>query len=373
MDVELNACSNALHRHNMKNNWTSIWYLAGRKALSRSRRGWWTGVFEATIASILILAGIVLLTIFVTVNVITPPPANVYSWLLEFILKPLIAITMSGIGCLMIFNAIWKTGASEERRGAIMSKANQLELLNEVRKRRGDLPNVPSKSHSPAKGQTLPFRIIASRRSLWGLLTAGLLCLAFVTVCATLLITAYIKLKMGRADWVAGLLAVPISFAAVWSFYRFLRQFLKTTSLGPTTLELAQFPIIPGHQNKVFLSQSGRSRLKLLDVQLVCIEEATFNQGTTSITQRRRVYVSRMFRKRGIQLETDKPFTAEFEFHVPAQAMHSFQSSSNRITWQIEIHGKTKGLPAVNRIFEITVIPVIDDHQKQMMPARQSR
>ena len=201
---------------------------------------------------------------------------------------------------------------------------------------------------------------------------AGLLCLAFVTVCVTLLITAYVKLRMGRTDWVAGLLVFPISFAAAWSFYRFLRQFLKTTSIGPTTLELAQYPIVPGHKNKIFLSQSGRSRLKLLDIHLVCVEEATLNQGTTSITQRRRIQVGRMSPKRGIQLTSDDPFIAEFEFHVPAQAMHSFQSASNRVTWQIEIQGKTKGLPEVNRIFEIVVIPAVED-RKGIIPARQSR
>ena len=356
----------------MRENWTSFWYLAGRKALSRSRHGSWTGTIEAIIASVLILAGVVLLAIFITVNVISPLPADFYTWLLAVFLKPLIAIAMIGLGSFMIFNAIWKTGVSTERRGAIVSKANQLELLNEIRQRRGDLPNVPSKSNSPRKGNHFPYRVVASRQSIWGVLTSGILCLAFVIVCAILLVTAYVKLKMGRPDWVAGLLVFPISFAATWSFYRFIRQFLKTTSLGPTRLELDHYPIMPGLKNKVFLSQAGRMRLKLLDVHLVCVEEATFNEGTTSITQRNRIFAGRLFRKRGVAIAPAQPFITEFEFQVPAGAMHSFQSSSNRITWQIEIHGKTKGLPKVIRNFEIIVIPAEEDRREQIMPVRQS-
>ena len=209
----------------MQNRWTSFWYLTGRKALSRSRRGWWTGITEATIASVLILLGVILLVAFVTINILSPLPADLYSWLLNIFVKPLVAIAMFGLGAFMVFNAIFKVATSAERRGAIVSTANQVELLNEIRQRRGDLPNVPAKHNSPQKGTHFPFRIIASRQSLWGLLTAGFLCLSFVVIVAVLLVTAYVKLKMGRTDWVAGTLAIPIFFAAVWSLTRFLKQF----------------------------------------------------------------------------------------------------------------------------------------------------
>ncbi|MEM9413414.1 MAG: hypothetical protein AAGA30_20065 [Planctomycetota bacterium] len=345
----------------MQNRWTSIWYLAGRKALSRSRRGWWTGITEAIIATALILLGTILLVSFVTLNVISPLPEETYGWLLNIVVKPLVAMTMIGIGIFMVFNAVFKVAASAERRGAIVSTANQVEILNEFRQRRGDLPNVPSKLNSPLKGQHLPFRITASRQSLWGLLTAGFLCVCFVIIVAVLLVTAYVKLSRGRADWVAGALAIPISFAAMWSFVRFLKQFFKITSIGPTHFELKKYPVIPGTVNQLFISQAGNHRLKLLDVRLVCFEEATFNQGTNTLTERKTVYSRRLFRKRGIQLLPERPFETTFEFLIPNGAMHSFQSSSNRILWQIEVHGQTKGFPAVIRRFEIIVIP----HEKQ--------
>ena len=320
---------------------------------------------EATIASVLILLGVVLLVGFVTTNFLSPTPDDIYTWILNYFLKPLVGLLMWVFGVLMVTRALWKVGASAERRGAIFSRANQVEFLNEIRKRRGDLPAVPSRTNSPVTGQSLPFRIVASRQSFWGLITAGVLCLLFVIIVAVLIVTAYVKWGRGRTDWVAGLLAIPILVAAAWSFYRFMRQFLKTITIGPTIVELKRYPVIPGTLNKIFLSQSGRLRLRLLDVHLVCIEEATFNQGTSTLTERKRVYSSRLFRKRGIKLAAREPFQKSIEFTLPAGAMHSFKSSSNRITWQIEIHGQTKGFPKVVRIFEIIVVPARETEMQQ--------
>ena len=350
-----------------KNWWTSIWYLTGRKALSRSRRGWWTGITEVTIAACLILLGVVLFAGFVTANVLSPVPDDFYSWLLNYFMKPVISFAVGAIGLFMMYKAFLAVGASAERRGALMSRANQMELLNEIRRIRGDLPNVPSKSNSPREGKTLPYRIEASRQSLWGLLTAGLLCLVFVITVAVLVVTAYVKFNMERTDWVAGGVAIPTMFAATWSFYRFLKQLLKTISIGPTIIEMKTYPVVPGRVNKVFLAQSGRLRLNVLDVHLVCIEEATFNQGTNTLTEKNRIFSQRLFRKRGIQLVSRKPFQAEFEFALPNGAMHSFQSSSNRISWQIEVHGQAKGFPKVTRNFEIIVIPKSERTSNQVL------
>ena len=185
----------------MKQPWSSFWYLTGRKALSRSSRGWWTGITEVSIASALVLTGVVLLVGFLTVNFLSPVPDDFYSWLLNYFVKPLLSVVMTGLGIFMMFKAIWQVvGVSAERRGAL--QANQAELLSEI-SRGGDLPNVPARQNSPQKGQRLPYRIMASRQSMWGLVTAGVLWLTFLVIVAILVVTAYVKFKMGRDDWMA--------------------------------------------------------------------------------------------------------------------------------------------------------------------------
>ena len=349
-----------------KNRWTNNWYAAGRKAFSPTNRNWWSGVVEASAASFLIVLGVIFLVGTVTSNVLNNSPGDFYTQLLYFVLQPLLAVAILAIGIFLLVNVIWKVAASAERRDALVSKASELEFLKEVRRQAGDLPTVPMLAHGPYEGQRLNFRFVASRRSLWGLATAGVLCLSFATIVAVLVVTAFVKWNMGRTDWIAGMLAIPISFAMVWSFYRFMRQLFKVVSVGPTVLELARFPVVPGVSNKVFLSQSGRLRLKLLEVILVCVEEATFNQGTNTVTQSSRVYSERLFRKRGLNVAPRQPFQSSFEFEIPAGAMHSFQSSCNRVTWQIEVRGQIKGFPLVTRVYEIIVVPAIQDHRPRI-------
>lgn len=349
--------------------WNSNWYVAGRKAFSRTNRNWWSGVIEAASASVLIVLGVIFLVGTVTSNVLNETPEAFYTQLLYYVLQPLLAIVIIAIGMFLLVNVIWRVAASAERRGALVSKASELEFLKEARRRSGDLPTVPVLTSGPYEGSNLKYRVVASRRSLWGLLTAGVLCLLFAIVVAVLVVTAFVKWNMGRTDWVAGMLAIPISLAMIWSFYRFLKQLGKVVSVGPTVLELAKFPGMPGDPNEVFLSQSGRLRLKLLEVFLVCVEEATFNQGTNTVTERKRVFSQRLFRKRGLNVAPEEPFQTSFEFQIPSGAMHSFQSSSNRITWQIEVRGQIKSFPLVTRVYEIVVVPAISDQQQRIRVA----
>ena len=349
------------------NNRGNKWFSVGLRALSRRSRNWWSGVIDASVASFLIVLGVIFLVGTVTSNVLNQSPTSFYTQLLYFVLQPLLAVAILAIGVFWLSKVIWRVAASAERRDSIVSKAGELEFLKEVRRQASDLPTVPMLASGPYEGQHFKFQFTASRRSLWGLATAGILCLLFAIIVAVLVVTAFVKWNMGRTDWIAGMLAIPISFAMIWSFIRFVRQLLKVVSVGPTRLELENFPVVPGTTNEVFLSQSGRLRLNYLDVLLVCVEEATFNQGTNTVTQREQVYCERLFRKRGLNLAPRQPFESKFQFQIPSGAMHSFQSSSNRVTWQIEVRGQIKGFPLVTRIYEIIVVPTTSDHQRKQI------
>ena len=136
-----------------------------------------------------------------------------------------------------------------------------------------------------------------------------------------------------------------------------MRQLLKLTSIGPTVLEISDYPVVPGKECQIQLSQSGRLRIQLLDVTLVCYEEATFKQGTNIRTEQKAVYSQRLFRRRGINVDPSSSFQTQFDLVVPEGAMHSFNSDSNRVQWKIEIYGQAKGFPRVRRSFELIVMP----------------
>ena len=367
--------------------------LTGRKALSRSSQGLWSGVTEAVLASLLIILGILLFVVVVAVNAMFSTPKNLYMSIEFLAMQLVLSSAMISFGTYLVLRALWSVGASAERRQALASQAGEIELFAEFRRQRDDLPTVPTALFPPVPGLKYPYRLLASRQSLWGMITAGVLSIVFAVVSAMLVITAIVKYikfettpftakqistEQFSADWFAGALAIPVALVAIWALYKFVGQLLKLTSIGATTVEFSRYPLFPGEEVEIFLSQIARSRLKFIDVVLKCVEQTTFNEGTNTLTEQREVFAERLFRKRGVESSYEHPFETMFNMTIPEGAMHTFSSSCNRIVWKIEIRSQIKGYPEVIRNFEFILQPTgkalvvaKDDQQpKRINPAR---
>lgn len=353
-------------------------FLRGRP-FSGSNRRWWAGVAEASLAAALLLAGVVTLVVSLTLAVLNwTPEYGLYISTGFFILQLVLAIVLIAIGTYCIARLLWHVGVSAERRGAIATRANELELLSEVRRQREDLPTVPNDQFSPHAGQTHPFRLIPSPRNIWGLVSSAIFSVVFVAIATVLSIIVATAFGFGSTEWSAQLdrrladnqldtfssrpwLAaawlIPICLAAVWSIFQFFRQLLKLTGIGQTSIEVSGYPLMPGQTYQVSLSQAGRVRLKLLDVALVCQEEATFNQGTDIRTETFNVFDQRLFRQRGISVRPGEPFKTEFELTIPEGVMHSFKSPNNRVQWKIVVTGQAKSWPRLRRNFTVSLHP----------------
>ena len=188
-------------------------------------------------------------------------------------------------------------------------------------------------------------------------MTSAVFTIGFVVLDTILISTAIASWRKGETDWFEAGLALPITFAACWSIYQFIRQLLKLTGIGQTFLEIADYPLFPGQTYRAFISQYGRVRLRRLDVCLICQEEATFNQGTDIMTEQATVLDQRLLRRRGIWVTPGNPFEAEFDFSIPAEGMHSFKSQNNRIQWKIVVSAQAKNWPLLKRVFAISVHP----------------
>ena len=349
--------------------WSS-WVLNSQKAFARRTRGWWAGVTQTLLSALLILIGVIWLVATITLVVLYSTPTSSYMTIPFLVLHLLLSVTLIGLGFYLASISLRTVSGTVEQREALINPDVQVAAdppesnspgSPTVRRRRR-LPTVPTDTHPPRRGTTLEYRLCGSRKNLWALGGAGGVFILFVALAAVLVITAWYKYRMGRADYFAGGLAIPFLIAAVWAFANFVRQLLKLSSIGPTILEISDYPLIPGREYEVLLSQSGRLRIQLLDVLLECEEVATFDQGTNIRTERSVVYRHRLFRKRGINVRHGEPFVARFPLHIPAGAMHSFQSQSNRVLWKIEVYGQAKGFPRVGRTFEIIVLPIAPGH-----------
>ena len=356
------------------------WYMQffrGRP-FSGSNRRWWAGVAEASLAGVLMLAGVITLCVVLTLTALNwiPEAENNITSLVVFQL--LLSVALIFIGGLWISRLLWHVGVSAERRGAIATRKSEVELLNELRRQRQDLPTVARDQFPPKVGKILPFRLIPSPRNIWGLVTMGIFSVILVAIGTVLSIIVadsfgvmtndwFQKLQWNMTDnpfddlsnrpWLAAGWLLPIVLAALWSIYQFFRQLLKLTGIGATSLEISDYPLTPGNSYQIFLSQAGRVRLKLLDVDLICQEEATFNQGTDIRTEVTNVFSQRLFRRRGIGLKPAKPFETEFELTIPSGSMHSFKSLNNRILWKIVVTGQAKNWPRLERNFTLSIHP----------------
>lgn len=312
---------------------------------------------EVLFATSLLLAGVILIVVNLTFAFLYSTPDQFFTSIWAFVLQLVLGLTMIVVGSLRVVATLWKVGASVERRGAIVSRAGEIELFNEVRKKRSDLPTVPAAPKQPERGNTLKYRLLGSRRSFWALAIVTLLAVSLSVIITIVAITAFASLGGEETDWTAFALLLFLLAPTSWSIYRFVRQLFILAGLGPTQLEISSHPVIAGTPVQLFLTQPGRIRLSLLEVLLVCEEEATYDQGTNIRTEKVNVYQKRLFRKRGISVKPNEPFQGEFEFELPHGTMHSFKSANNTVKWKIVVHARAKGWPDIERNFVISVHP----------------
>ena len=345
-----------------------------------SNRRWWAGITEALVAASFLLGGFVFLSTSLTLAIIQTKSDATSVFDLHFFLRIIIATFLILIGLGWIIRLLWHVGVSAERRKAISAQASELEIIRELRRRREDLPTVPRDRLVPQPGRALPFQIVPSPRNVWGLVVAALSSAIAVSISSILFLIfsnpwltkslfgdqfSEFSQKIAPPEfagipqqpWLAGGLLLVFLPATGWSIYHFFRQLIKLAGVGPTSVELSKYPLRPGESCKLFLSQTGRVRLQSLELELICEEQVTYNQGTDIRTENVVVFSKRLMRQRGVPLTAGKAFKTELEFELPAAAMHSFTSTNNRVQWKIIVTAKAKKWPNLTRTFRILVFP----------------
>jgi hypothetical protein len=160
-----------------------------------------------------------------------------------------------------------------------------------------------------------------------------------------------------------GLFLVPFVLIGIGALVLTIRQALVAFGIGPTTVEVSSAAVEPGTRCDAFLSQAGRMSVNALRVLLVCEESATYRQGTNTRTETRRVHEQELYRAEGFDIQDGAPHEARFSLQVPDDAMHSFASSHNKITWKLFVHGDIASWPDFERSFPIVVRPASGDEK----------
>ena len=116
-----------------------------------------------------------------------------------------------------------------------------------------------------------------------------------------------------HADWrikfvVNPLLGLGAIAVGGWSIRHFVRQMVLHTGVGPTIVEISNHPLFPGQSYQLYFSQSGRLKVRRLEVFLVNEEEATYHQGTDIRSESCVVHEQLVFRREDFCIEPGVAF-----------------------------------------------------------------
>jgi len=175
----------------------------------------------------------------------------------------------------------------------------------------------------------------------------GVLFLLFFTIVWNAIVWTIASQADGEAQW---FLYVFQGIGAILGLV-FLYQLLSLFNARPL-LELVKAPLRPGQSTDLRLSWVGNSRsITHLTVTLICVEEAVYQRGTDSITDRSEWSNTVLYDS----MEAEANITARIA--IPADALASFDAPHNRIIWKIKIHGVVPRFPDLKREFIVPVLP----------------
>jgi hypothetical protein len=333
--------------------------LLVKKRGSRRTGARWTGL----LAEILLFAALTAIGIYglywLFAKVLLAEGARYAWWAWLAILIPLALV---GYGVTELAMLVWQNIASSERRAAVVQMATEWELgqtpTNRRTPRQGRLPAVPSiETVTDSPGVRLTYRLPIDAASGWVSFTMAAVCIAWNSLVAFFAYRVIQQHLEGRPNWLLTWLLVPFVLAGGWTLFALARQVLFDIVVGTTLVEVSHHPFYPGHTYQGFVSQSGRLRVRWFQVQLVCVEQAVYQQGTDTRRAVACVHQENVFSQRKFDILPQQAFEATFDFTVPDTAMHSFLSPHNAILWLLVVRARIARWGELERRFPVFVYP----------------
>lgn len=316
------------------------------------------GVSEVVFFVVLSLIAVLLLAVLTTYQILSLTVGSPGYDFDGFLLRLLPILALLVVSAYRVVANVFRMGTSEERREALVQKATQLKVVSDTFTPHTEFPNIPrgmNITNSP--GIHLKYRLPIIQLSAWRFFTLSLLCLILTAIASALVVTAWSQYQMSIYPWASWVMAIVFSAVAFIAVYAFLWEVMTYSGLGPTCLEISEHPLFPGKTYEIFLSQAGRMTLKQLELKLSCFEEVTYQQGTDIRTESNEVRVVPIATRNDVSIEPDLPYVTSASFVLPDDAMHSFQSSHNHISWVIIVTGDVENWPRFDRRFPVVVYP----------------
>jgi hypothetical protein len=160
--------------------------------------------------------------------------------------------------------------------------------------------------------------------------------------------------ERGSPDWFLTIFLVPFVLVGLASFV-FVGHFLLALANPRPRLTLTPGNPRLGNQLRLEWGFTGRAgRLGRLRIFLEGREEATYQRGTDTITERE---VFATFDLVNTQNGWEIPRGA-VDLAIPGDTMHSFAGDGNKIIWELKVEGEIVRWPDIGQNFPITIRPM---------------
>ena len=279
-----------------------------------------------------------------------------YRWWLGLLFILPIAFIL--IGSARLIYILFLLGKSAERRSAFTQKAANLATFDDSGKGLADYPAIPGDFNlTDSPGTTLAYRLPISSTPSWIMVVTIAVSVVWNGIVAWLLFIAVRGHLRGEHDWLLTLFVLVFAIAGAVLIYYAVRHAMTTTGIGPTLLEISHQPLRPGSEYQLFISQTGRLKLRRFEVKLVCEEEATFRHGTDTRKESCRISEQQIFEQEELEVVRGVPFEVSRNVHLPENVMHSFKAAHNEVNWRFVVRGDVQGWPGFERSFPVLVYP----------------
>lgn len=160
--------------------------------------------------------------------------------------------------------------------------------------------------------------------------------------------------KPGSPIWVKILLGVfaLIGLLIIWAF---VNTVIKLLFVGETHIELPCEPLAPGQTVPVQIYQHGSVPISKLTVHLIAKETVSYKSGTDRVTKTEEVYNEPVAEQQNLAARGKNMPTTQVEIRIPEDAMPSFHSSNNQITWGLKITFEIPNRPDLDMFYPFRV------------------
>jgi hypothetical protein len=332
------------------------WFVKKRGRRRTGSR--WSGVLAVAALDLALMAVGVAGVYWLMTRVLLPEEVK-HGWLAwAAIVIPIAPIVYGATDLIVV---VWRNLASTERRAAVVQMATEWEVPGlEQEAARPQLPAVPPiDAVMDSAGVRLAYRLPTDAASGQMSFALALVAIVWNTLVAGFLFQVGREYWNGEVNRVLAILTIPFLLAGIWTVYALVRQILLTSGTGTTLLEVADHPLQPGRKYEAFLSQTGRLHVRWFQVQLVCEETATYQQGTDTRTATAIVHREMLLSERKFAIPPGGAYETHFTITIPASAMHSFTAAHNAVSWMLVVRGRMARWPEFERRFPLYVYPAL--------------